>query len=401
MTDVSALEGAAGSDLQGRQRSIHALTGIRFIAAAWVVLFHFKAHVEAVLPAAKALSPLTSKGALGVDLFFLLSGFIIAYNYSDRFNRSGRGREYFRFLWLRLARMYPVQLVTLLGLGFVVWSTTALHHPPNNPENWATVDFFRHLFLIDAWASRGRSWNYPSWSISAEWFAYLVFPLVAVSLRRVQRVTTSLLGAGVALGGYVLVAVAFGIDIPLVQIGGEFLAGVFLARVFTNTSSDSAWWNRAAAASAVAIALVVAFVPDRVAPHIIVFFFAVLLLALAHAHGTLSKALSGRRLLFLGEASYSLYMTHAIIEKFGTSLLSMERFADSALPIRAAIVALYTVVILASAIIMYLVIEKPARNRMRAMAPVEAYERRRAISRPQAGAIVDPGADNGAVMALE
>ena len=64
--------------------TIRALTGLRAVAAVWVVLFHYRGDVLTLLPAARPLEPLMASGYLGVDVFFVLSGFVLAYNYANR-----------------------------------------------------------------------------------------------------------------------------------------------------------------------------------------------------------------------------------------------------------------------------------------------------------------------------
>src|SRR3569832_1585964 len=85
------------------------LTSMRFFAAMWVVLYHYWPNLDPHTPA------LVSKGYLGVELFFVLSGFILCHVYLQG---AGEGRfKYGSFLWARLARVYPLHLATLLGVG--------------------------------------------------------------------------------------------------------------------------------------------------------------------------------------------------------------------------------------------------------------------------------------------
>lgn len=97
-------------------------------------------------------------------------------------------REYFDFLRARLARIYPVHLFTLLLLGgFVVGARHYGIHVPT--ETHTRFTFFTNLFLVQVWPFfyRGLSWNDPSWSISAERFVYLVFPLLALKIARTRH----------------------------------------------------------------------------------------------------------------------------------------------------------------------------------------------------------------------
>jgi peptidoglycan/LPS O-acetylase OafA/YrhL len=93
--------------------AIRALTGLRWFAALWVVLFHFGPTFQSVLPVWHVIAPISNYGLFGVDTFFILSGFIITYNYLEKFPRFDLS-QYRHFLALRLARIYPVYLFTLL-----------------------------------------------------------------------------------------------------------------------------------------------------------------------------------------------------------------------------------------------------------------------------------------------
>lgn len=166
---------------------IAALTGIRAIAAWWVVFGHFQEHLAALFPFCKHLVLITHRGYLGVDLFFCLSGFVLAHNYLQKF-RVVRPREYGQFLWLRLARMYPVHLFTLLLLMLGVLAAGLLNYKLNMPGRLTGIDFVRNLFLVHAWGfAPDVSWNGPAWSISAEWFAYLLLPFIAAVVIRMTR----------------------------------------------------------------------------------------------------------------------------------------------------------------------------------------------------------------------
>ena len=97
-----------------RPPELHALTGIRAFAAWWVVLLHLRPTLFELFPRSKPfLQPTLDAGYLGVDLFFILSGFIISYQYATWF-QSSSSHNYIRFLWRRVARIYPVHVFTII-----------------------------------------------------------------------------------------------------------------------------------------------------------------------------------------------------------------------------------------------------------------------------------------------
>ena len=97
-------------------QGIPSLTGLRGIAAAWVLLFHIGLQARYVDPLiGQVLSTVAGGGFLGVDFFFVLSGFVIALNYSGDAAPTSV-RSYLHFLKKRLARIYPVHVMVLLLL---------------------------------------------------------------------------------------------------------------------------------------------------------------------------------------------------------------------------------------------------------------------------------------------
>ena len=155
-------------------QEIRSLTGIRGFAALWVLLLHFGDELTTLIPQYELIRPFTGKGHIGVDLFFVLSGFIITYVYSsvEHWNKSKR----FDFLIKRFARIYPVHLFTLLSLAVLVLGASLLGK--NLTGIYTLKEFVINFFLLQGFPISEPSWNYPSWSISAEFFGYLaIFPL--------------------------------------------------------------------------------------------------------------------------------------------------------------------------------------------------------------------------------
>jgi hypothetical protein len=182
---------------------IRGLTGIRGLAAIMVASFHFYFSWVLLLPALSLVRAPLLRGYLGVDLFFMLSGFILSYVYHAG-GRNFTGREYGRFLWFRLARLYPNHVGMLLLLIVLFYGSKFLGIHTTFSCAWDDLPF--QLTLTQEWPIAPREgageWNFPAWSISAEWFAYLaIFPLVAFLLRRIRGWQLPLL-----LGGATVVA---------------------------------------------------------------------------------------------------------------------------------------------------------------------------------------------------
>src|SRR5215469_558739 len=159
---------------------LHALTSLRFFAAVHVVLFHMR--VIGILPGGSWwYQNFASIGFVGVNFFFVLSGFILVYTYEGPALNAGN------FWWARFARIYPAYLLSLLvaapffflalhhlDLPFYAWSKV---HPV-----WAST---LTLTLLQAWVPQGAlTWNSVCWSLSVEAFFYFVFPLFLLRSRR-------------------------------------------------------------------------------------------------------------------------------------------------------------------------------------------------------------------------
>lgn len=151
----------------------------RFSAAILVMLYHFMFFA----PGTDAeTGPVFMYRFLPMlDAFFMVSGFVIAARYAERMNTMG---DYRRFLRRRLARVYPLHLATLaffagLGLAGPLGLMTF-----QNPSRWAFSDLPLHVAMIHAWGLTDHlGFNYPSWSVSAEFFCYLLFPVVVLIWR--------------------------------------------------------------------------------------------------------------------------------------------------------------------------------------------------------------------------
>lgn len=121
-------------------KHIPALTGIRGIAAIWVVIFHLSQSFHGNLGFNDS-TPLISTGFLGVDLFFILSGAVMYHVHAKDFDQY-RFSAHLQFLKLRLARIYPLHLFCLFLLA------TALAFLPNFTDTYRADSFSLKNFLI-------------------------------------------------------------------------------------------------------------------------------------------------------------------------------------------------------------------------------------------------------------
>jgi len=168
---------------------IRQLTGVRFVAAFWVLTYHLQGPLNTLgLLDVPVVSDFFRVGRLGVDLFFALSGFILVHTYVERMGPAIKAKATGFFLWLRLGRIYPVHLVMLFVAGLAVVAQAKLTGDSLD-RDWLTPwDFIKQLLLIQEWGPQPqRGWNFVAWSLSMEWLAYLLFPIIILVLWRFRR----------------------------------------------------------------------------------------------------------------------------------------------------------------------------------------------------------------------
>jgi peptidoglycan/LPS O-acetylase OafA/YrhL len=361
------------------------LTGLRALAAALVLGLHADQNIPVGLG---SVLPFFERGHLGVDLFFVLSGFIITYVYLPSLAKPS-GRAIGVYLWHRLIRLYPVHLLVLACLAALVILAGMAGLTLNNPEQWRWEDFLWQLTLLHAWGvTDNPGWNAPSWSISAEWFAYLAFPLLAPVLVRVQGRVAALLLAAVVLAGTALGFALAGWNLnnseshwvgpsTLARVSGEFLCGAALCRAFALGCRPSRPVGDIVGAGALVAFLLGASVgvPDFA----LVGLLAAAILGAAMSVGLLASVLASRVLVWLGEISYSVYMVHFPILIVARRLLDQQGLGDWPLAARALTLLAMVALVLALAATLFYIVERPARTLLRdragRMAPARARSR--------------------------
>ncbi|HWL46567.1 MAG TPA: acyltransferase [Sphingomonadaceae bacterium] len=354
------------------QRHIVSHTGLRGIAALLVVCYHLQ-HGIGFRFAFERATPFFERGYLWVDLFFILSGFIISYTSAADRATGFTARESRRFIGARIARVYPLHIFVLaylvlfaiaLQIGEAVLGRP-LAADPWQPESVKTL--LLSIPLLHAWDfGQKAGWNIPSWSISAEMFAYLLFPLLVAAHVHARRLTRAALLAG-AIAFYLWVGQsAGGLDIivglaPLRCLAGFALGMlIFYAREPLGRLPDGPLAVLQLGAAAAIIAGLALPWPDLalIPP------FALLVATTWRDKGPLVPLLTLRPVRFLGEISYSVYMNHvgliAILAFFWTSAEAHVAAPAALLRILWIALVLGTTLLFSTATYRY--IEQPARR---------------------------------------
>lgn len=351
---------------------IDALTGVRIIAAAGVFLSHTSAH-EAVPGVVRTFM---GSGYNGVTLFFILSGFVLTWNYSSQDFTS---REtLWSFFVARIARVYPLYL-------FALFAVALPQYVANEPEPALLV----HILGLQAWSSSlgiTYGFNGPAWSISVEFFLYACFPLVLFGLNRIRHSPSKLV-----LVGTVCIAIAFALAwfftvtgradlsngdpesahrwlyrMPLMRLGDFTLGAV--AALLTMRAPASASLCRGAQFAGVA-SFVVLMSSDVLyfsawswdAAYMVPAFL--LLWRLAGAPRTVfARVLASKPFVLAGEASFAFYLLHV------TLMRQISFPGANGLWAWVALTVLEFVLILFASVGAHIVIERPAQRWLRNVA---------------------------------
>ncbi|WP_423140992.1 acyltransferase family protein [Parablastomonas sp. CN1-191] len=357
-----ALDVASPAAAAALPRQLGALTGVRGVAAWLVVLFHARPWTEGLLH--PAVLHVFSFGYLAVDLFFMLSGFVIWHNYAARLADGGPGAMR-SFLWRRFARVWPLHgaMIAAFAVFAAVMGLLGAdlsRFPPGHLPY--------HILLIQAWGFIDPlKWNDPSWSISTEVAAYLLFPALVVLLGRrwVALGGWLLLVAGVLAAVHALFAahgyVSLGADIArfgLWRCLAEFAVGALVCVGWSRRPDLPAVVPVAVLAAVLAAGWAWQLPETAIAPPA----FAATLYALALLRGLPARIFDTRPLRYLGEISYSTYLSHSFIGAVAAAL------AGGAVLGAGGLMA-YFAAVLAASVLLYHRLEKPAQRWLQAHTP--------------------------------
>lgn len=275
----------------------------RFVAALGVFIFHLKLIDTGISPA------WNGSYGLFVDMFFILSGFVISYSYPS----DARGvRAYSRFMIRRIARIYPLHLLSLLI--FVVLIAVGLERTARSTP----LDFLYNLLLLQAWGVTDHlSFNSPSWSISAEFFCYLIFPLLMLFARKLHPLALAAVVAALYLvlaHGHLPIwqerSQMYGAnyDYGMLRALPSFLNGILLAILFR--MSQPYRQKRVVFAGIATFGISVLVLNVFAKPDLAILLFSCAILLTAVGESAFVQFPGARLLGRLGNTSYAIYMLH-------------------------------------------------------------------------------------------
>lgn len=253
--------------------------------------------------------------ALMVDLFFVLSGFVIFWNYGQRLHSAA---DVMRFQFMRFGRLYPVHLVFLLLYAGL--ELAKLYASQSQGVDVSAVPFshntparlLQHIFLVQALPPHSEwAFNSPSWSISAEFYTYLLFAILVLLARRKALVVFAAIAT--ATSGALAFDYTAGME-PVLRCWAGFFVGCLTAGAYRRYLHA---WQLPPAAPWIAVSLLAVYVvlrpPTEYGFWIYPLSAATLVSVLCSRPNLVRSALQTRPMVLLGTLSYSIYMAHHIL----------------------------------------------------------------------------------------
>jgi peptidoglycan/LPS O-acetylase OafA/YrhL len=358
---------------QKKMVEIVPLTSVRGIAALWVVVFHLVNNLSYRGLIAQP-NPIIGNLVLGgsniaVDIFFILSGYIMAETYGARSN-SGT------FFAHRIARIVPLHIVvlTILAVGIAVFEHFGIRPESEEFFAWGALPY--HYLLISVWFGL-VGWNGPTWSLNAEMAAYLTFPTLQWICRKLDRTLLVAFGCALLVGYFILLQTVGFKSTGFAAIGRGlfgFSAGMLL-RLGIDKRMVPGW-----------LAILCVFTISGIGCfgfyEFAIFPSALLIVALgSSSNGIISRILSHSLVHWLGRVSYGIYLIHVPLLIAGMQILRRMTFMQSHEGVAIWVTAYLTILFL-SADIAWRYVEMPARRAIRV--GWEAFERRWILDRGSA-----------------
>lgn len=300
---------------QMKTTRFEALDGWRGLAALAICFY----HVPVVLPMLQKL-PRWENMELMVDLFLVLSGFVIAHSWGDRIRDGGSFRAFAAKRFWRIMPMHIAMLAVLVMLELAKLAATKVVALPLEAapftETKSVAKLVSNLFLTQAMHfHESTSWNLPAWSISVEFWTYMVFGGIVLFARRLAMPVFVLM-VGCALA--VLVAVSprtllVSNDWGFARAIYDFFVGAATYQLFRRGVLRSSFGGIGEVATVGLVLLFLCYARQDFSIWFAPFMFAMLVVVFAQSKGPVNRALESRPVQALGLWSYSIYMLHDVL----------------------------------------------------------------------------------------
>ncbi len=348
------------------KKEIRALTGVRGVAALFVACYHFLEPFNPNWP--PLFRDFFFHGYLSVDLFFILSGFVMSLSSRKLFDNGVTGPAYGTFMKRRFARIYPIYFV--LSVVYFILKFKM--------KGW--LFFGINLTLLQILDPRVYTIIGPSWSLSAEWVIYLLFPFLLLLIYRFRSRAWAI---GCLLAGFgLLVFVATnnseflnGVQkVPriegdlnryrslsaLLRCLAEYIIGITFYKAYAEYYPTYSKYYHYAALPTTLLILVCLFINNS--DLLLTLLFAVLIFSCSTDTGIVARFLGWTPVYFLGEISYSLYLMHEIV--ISTDRYIFKHYYSGSY-LRPVNISIYLLALLSLSWLTYKLIEVPARRSLR------------------------------------
>ncbi|QBJ79409.1 acyltransferase [Aquitalea sp. USM4] len=294
------------------------LDGLRGVLALWVVLYHMCSTLPAIKHILSGYFPIVMEAWFPVDVFFMMSGFVMMHVYGEQFASNVSVSRFKHFMVARFARLYPVHAFSLLCLLFIM--LPGLIHEAgfySLDGRYSIGTLGASFLLLQAPWVLIRTWNYPAWSISAEWHVYVLFPLLMMTINKLGKRTVIFSIVLLTAFVFLLYCSLIGNEkyptnglAVMLRVVPLFYSGMALYRLL----SESNGLVQVHLFPAFLIAAFLFFLLSNGQLSTFAVFFVPVLIFLTLSNSAFSKVFGSKFSIFLGKISYSMYMTHAVVQ---------------------------------------------------------------------------------------
>ncbi|ELF7274582.1 acyltransferase [Salmonella enterica] len=329
-------------------KEVKSLTGVRGIAAIYVVLYHFT----------NARIPFIWNGYLAVDLFFVLSGFIMCMVYSKNFASKISVSGFGKFLWHRFARIYPLYLFVLISTIIIQVAESSL---PSTQTLIINFMMWQNLFnngMVGA-----------SWPVSVELIAYLIFPPLMFLLANKKWLCFIIIYTSMSILFYITTIDNPGSSGPLDIYSGipslmrgvcGFSIGVCCYVLFDKYKSIL---NVITYTQDILAVLLIACLLIKGMDVVFVILTGLYISSLYYSTGITGWFLSTKPIHYLGEVSFSIYLTHLMIQRhFTFEINAITEYLDVSYINEISVMVISTFLL---SVLTFHLVEKPSRHILR------------------------------------